>query len=139
VENAVLSYHPKTATCCAFETKNGHAPQHPFSVRAGSGRHHAKVVFAEVAARVGIDRSQIVGWILHAGGREVLNALQEAFALPDEACVRARRLWRNLEISQSVRVVFAASGPGARCSRWIVVAFFFWGRLSCHGALLEVG
>src|SRR5205085_2746330 len=54
------------------------APQVP-ALAAG----HAESVLAEVLAQTNVARSQIRGWVLHPGGRDVLNALRQKLSLKE--------------------------------------------------------
>src|SRR5713101_1416930 len=44
---------------------------------------HAARVFADMLAQTGVKREQIAAWILHAGGRDVLLAMQERLGLTE--------------------------------------------------------
>jgi alkylresorcinol/alkylpyrone synthase len=130
---------PKDRDLLRFDVKNGMlrnvlSPCVPFLAA-----RHAEKVFAEVAARAGTERSRIAGWILHAGGREVLNALQETFALSNEDIRSSSRILEEYGNLSSPFVLFALQAalkdnlPGGL---WWLCAF--GAGFSCHGALLEV-
>jgi predicted naringenin-chalcone synthase len=135
---SVLS--PKDRDLLRFETKNGMLRNILSPCVPVLAAHHAKAVFAEVAARVGINRGQIAGWILHAGGRDVLNALQEAFALPDEVVRSSAKILEEFGNLSSPFVLFtlqAALADSIPDGLWWLSSF--GAGFSCHGALLEVG
>jgi len=76
---------PAARDLLRFETRNGMlrnilSPEVP-----QLAARHAKQVFSDVTTAAGVTPSEIKEWIFHAGGREVLKALQEHFALPDRA------------------------------------------------------
>ena len=90
-------------------------------------------------ARNGLAQSDIAQWILHAGGRNVLAALQERLDLAPGDIERSSALLRRLGNISSPFVYFVlddalrAGAPGG----WWWVSSFGAG-FSCHGALLDV-
>jgi alkylresorcinol/alkylpyrone synthase len=131
---------PKDRDLLRFETKNGMLRNILSPCVPVLAAHYAKVVFAEVAARAGINQAQITGWILHAGGREVLNALQETFALPDEKVRSSAKILQEFGNLSSPSVLFSLQAALADTipDGWWWLSSFGAG-FSCHGALLEVG
>ena len=90
--------------------------------------------------RTGIAREEIAGWIMHAGGRDVLLALQERFDLPSDALRYSREAlneYGNLSSAFVYFVLDAALADGAPDGWWWMCAF--GAGFTCHGALLEVG
>jgi predicted naringenin-chalcone synthase len=135
---SVLS--PKDRDLLRFETKNGMLRNILSPCVPVLAAHHARAVFAEVAARAGIDQGQITGWILHAGGRDVLNALQETFALPDEAVRSSAKILEEYGNISSPFVLFALQAALAdKIPDGLWWLSSFGAGFSCHGALLEVG
>ena len=123
-----------------FEQKNGMlrnilAPQVPALVA-----QQVATVFDGALARAGVARSQISGWVLHPGGRDVLLALRERFQF-DRAttCAGARPCCVNTATSAAPRFyssckrALADAVPGGL---WWMSSF--GAGFSCHGALLEV-
>lgn len=96
-------------------------------------------VLQTVLRRAGIDVSQISAWIMHAGGRDVLGALQERLALaPEDLRYSAAvlREYGNLS-SAFVYFVLQAALAGGVAGGWWWLGSFGAG-FSCHGALLRV-
>jgi predicted naringenin-chalcone synthase len=44
-----------------------------------------------VSEREAVQRSEVTGWILHGGGRKVIEELQSHLSLGDEECASAAR------------------------------------------------
>ncbi len=101
---------------------------------------HAGEVCDELLAREGLDRSAIREWILHAGGRDVLNALQRRWSLPDSALRHSAGVLREHGNLSSPSVLFALASARAEAPEagWWWMSSFGAG-FTCHGALLEVG
>jgi alkylresorcinol/alkylpyrone synthase len=100
---------------------------------------HAYEVLETALARVGLVRGQIGGWIMHAGGRDVLLALEERLGLPPEALLYSRdalRKFGNLSSAFVYFVLDAAIRDEAPGGWWWMSSF--GAGFSCHGALLEV-
>jgi predicted naringenin-chalcone synthase len=100
---------------------------------------HAEQVLEKTLARAGLSRDQVSGWIMHAGGRDVLLALAARFRLAPEALRYSREALRNYGNLSSAFVYFvldaalADSAPGG----WWWLSSFGAG-FTCHGALLAV-
>jgi alkylresorcinol/alkylpyrone synthase len=101
---------------------------------------HAGKLFTETLARAQVDRSQIAGWVLHPGGRDVLTALRDALGLSDrdvrwsEAVLRE---YGNVSSSSVYFVLQNALNDSVPPGLWWMSSF--GAGFSCHGALLEVG
>ena len=100
---------------------------------------HVQKLLAGMLDRQSLKASEISEWILHAGGREVLVALQKQLNLTeDEICLSASVL-REVGNVSSPFVLFvleralARNEPGG----WWWMSSFGAG-FSCHGALLKV-
>ena len=100
---------------------------------------HAAVVLDSVLKNQGLSRQAIDTWIWHAGGRKVLEALQEDCGLA-AADVR----WSSQVLSEfgnvsspsvyfALQAALAGNAPGG----WWWMSSFGAG-FSCHGALLKV-
>jgi alkylresorcinol/alkylpyrone synthase len=90
-------------------------------------------------ARAGLSRDQVRGWILHAGGRDVLLALEERFGLDSEALRYSREALREYGNLSSAFVYFvldAALADAAPGGWWWMSSF--GAGFTCHGALLAV-
>lgn len=96
-------------------------------------------VLGTLLQRAGLDISQIGAWIVHAGGRDVLLALQERLGLapPDlRYSAAVLREYGNLS-SAFVYFVLQAALTGREPGGWWWLGSFGAG-FSCHGALLRV-
>jgi len=122
-----------------FEQKNGLlrnilTPEVPSLAAQSVG-----AVLDDTLARNQLSRSQISGWILHPGGRDVLLALREKLSLSghevrwSEAVLRE---YGNMSSSSVWFVLQAALAEGAPGGWWWMTSF--GAGFSCHGALLEV-
>ncbi len=155
---AVLSQEPKPGaravkwgasrtTICAkdrdllrFEHKNGMlrnilSPEVP-----SLAKRHSEQVLKATLAEAGVAREQITAWIWHAGGRNVLQALQEQFGLSAEDVRWSAGVLRDYGNISSGCVYFvlqAALAENAPGGFWWMSSF--GAGFSCHGALLEVG
>jgi len=100
---------------------------------------YAQQVQNTVLARAGLDSGDIQAWILHAGGRDVLQAVQRRFDLPPEALRYSAAMLREYGNLSSAFVYFvlqAALADGAPAGWWWLSAF--GAGFACHGALLAV-
>jgi predicted naringenin-chalcone synthase len=101
---------------------------------------HAGKLFTDTLARANVDRSDVAGWILHPGGRDVLVALRDALGLSDrdvrwsEAVLRE---YGNVSSSSVYFVLQNALNDSVPPGIWWMSSF--GAGFSCHGALLEVG
>jgi alkylresorcinol/alkylpyrone synthase len=100
---------------------------------------YAGVVFSQVAQRADVKRKEIANWILHAGGRDVLLALQRQFALEERdlkwSAVMLRQLG-NVSSPFVYHVLEYALSHYATSGWWWMSSF--GAGFSCHGALLVV-
>ena len=90
-------------------------------------------------AREGRAREEISGWILHAGGREILSAIRERLALSEEDTRWSAGVLREYGNVSSPCVYFvlqAALNDEAAGGSWWMSSF--GAGFSCHGALLDV-
>jgi predicted naringenin-chalcone synthase len=96
-------------------------------------------LFLEMLHRYLLKRSEINGWILHAGGREVLAALQKSLGLDETDLRLSAGVLCDFGNVSSPFVLFvleralAQNAPGG----WWWLSSFGAG-FSCHGALLQV-
>ena len=96
-------------------------------------------VLDTVLGRAGLRAADIRAWILHAGGRDVLQALQRSLSLqPQDLRYSASMLreYGNLSSAFVYFVIEAALADDAAAGWWWLSAF--GAGFSCHGALLEV-
>jgi alkylresorcinol/alkylpyrone synthase len=101
---------------------------------------NALAVLGTVLERGRLMPSDVSAWILHAGGRDVLQAIEERFELgPSELRYSAEilREYGNLSSAFVYFVLQAALDDGAPDGWWWLSSF--GAGFSCHGALLKVG
>jgi alkylresorcinol/alkylpyrone synthase len=100
---------------------------------------HAEEVLNQALARTNVVRDRIAGWIMHAGGRDVLLALQERLAVDFEAFRYSREALREYGNLSSAFVYFVldAALEDAAPGGWWWMSSFGAG-FTCHGALLAV-
>ncbi len=100
---------------------------------------HAHRLLQTVLADAGIAQADIRGWIMHAGGRDVLQSLQKKFDVaPGDFHYSAAILrdYGNLSSAFVYFVLQAAIDDGAEGGWWWLSSF--GAGFSCHGALLAV-
>jgi len=100
---------------------------------------HAERLLADVLARHGLDVEAIAAWILHAGGRDVLQALAARLDRDTDSFRYSAAMLREYGNLSSAFVYFvleAALADRAAGGWWWLSAF--GAGFSCHGALLEV-
>src|SRR6185437_3374172 len=100
---------------------------------------YAGEVLETVLRRTGLDAAHIAAWIMHAGGRDVLLALQERLRLPPQKLAYSAAVlseYGNLSSAFVYFVLQAALAGGAAGGRWWLGSF--GAGFSCHGALLKV-
>jgi alkylresorcinol/alkylpyrone synthase len=100
---------------------------------------NAETVLDRVLGENGVSRASITTWILHAGGRDVLQALQEHLGLPAGAIdwsAGVLSAFGNLSSPFVLFVLKAALSGNAPPGMWWIASF--GAGFSSHGALLEV-
>ena len=100
---------------------------------------HAATVLDQVLARADVPRSQVQGWVMHPGGRDVLLALRERLGLSEHDLrwsAAVLREFGNLSSASVFFVLQAALGDSAPAGYWWMSSF--GAGFSSHGALLEV-
>jgi alkylresorcinol/alkylpyrone synthase len=100
---------------------------------------YAERVLGTILRRAQLDISQISSWIVHAGGRDVLLALQERLGIPPQELrysASVLREYGNLSSAFVYFVLQAALAGGAAGGTWWLGTF--GAGFSCHGALLQV-
>jgi predicted naringenin-chalcone synthase len=130
---------PTTRDLLRFEQKDGRlrnilTPQVP-----GLAAKYAERVLMQVLDRHGLSREEISAWIWHAGGRDVLTALQEQLGLDQSAMRWSAGVLKELgNVSSSFvfHVLERALHQGAPSGHWWMSSF--GAGFSCHGALLKV-
>ncbi len=100
---------------------------------------HARTVLDDVLAGEGLERGAIDAWILHAGGRRVLDELRGSLALGHDDIRFSAAILRDYGNLSSPFVLFvlqAALAARVRPGWWWMSSF--GAGFSCHGALLKV-
>ena len=100
---------------------------------------HAERVLSEVLENAGVARHEISGWVLHAGGRDVLLAMQQRLRLTERDLRWSAGVLREFGNLSSPFVYFVlqtALADDAPDGYWWLSAF--GAGFSCHGALLKV-
>ncbi|MGZ5158480.1 MAG: 3-oxoacyl-[acyl-carrier-protein] synthase III C-terminal domain-containing protein [Caldimonas sp.] len=100
---------------------------------------YAERVLETVLERAGLHGDDIAAWIMHAGGRDVLLALERRFEVDHEAFRYSAAMLReygNLSSAFVYFVLAAALADGAPGGWWWLSSF--GAGFSCHGALLKV-
>jgi predicted naringenin-chalcone synthase len=90
-------------------------------------------------ADAGVKRDRITGWILHTGGRDVLQALRNKLGLSESDVRHSTAVLRKFGNLSSPTVLFVlerALHDAVPDGLWWMSAF--GAGFSCHGALLEV-
>lgn len=100
---------------------------------------YAQRVLGTVLGRAGLHQGHISQWIMHAGGRDVLQALERRLELEPAALRYSAAMLREYGNLSSAFVYFvleAALADDAAAGWWWLSSF--GAGFSCHGALLEV-
>jgi predicted naringenin-chalcone synthase len=100
---------------------------------------HARAVLADTLERNGVPRQEIRAWIVHAGGRKVLEILARELGLPAQELRWSSQMLREYGNLSSPFVLFVlrAALDGDAPPGWWWMSSFGAG-FSCHGALLKV-
>lgn len=122
-----------------FEQKNGMLRNILTPPVPQLAARNAELVLDKVLEKAGVSRSQISTWIWHAGGRDVLAALQQRLSL-----AAADLNWSSTVLSEFgnlsspfVYFVLQAALRGNAPGGWWWLSSFGAG-FSCHGALLQI-
>lgn len=108
------------------------------AVPALAGQHAAEALRL-LSAQTGVAQNAITGWMMHAGGRDVLLAMQEQLQLQPAALRYSRNTLRDYGNLSSAFVYFvldAALADAAPGGWWWLCSF--GAGFTCHGALLAV-
>jgi len=100
---------------------------------------YAKEALETTLERAHLSQAAITAWIMHAGGRDVLTALEERLQLDGDALRYSRQVLREYGNLSSAFVYFvldAALADAAPGGWWWLSSF--GAGFSCHGALLAV-
>jgi alkylresorcinol/alkylpyrone synthase len=130
---------PQTRQALRFEQHQGMLRNILTPAVPGLAAGYADRVLETVLHRAQLRAQQISTWIVHAGGRDVLQALEQRLHLrPEDLRYSAAMLreYGNLSSAFVYFVLQAALTDAAPGGWWWLTAF--GAGFSCHGALLEV-
>jgi predicted naringenin-chalcone synthase len=122
-----------------FEHKNGMLRNILSPLVPDLAACHAAQVFQEVTGKAEIPRDRLAGWVLHPGGRDVLQAVGERLGLQQNDTRWSREVlehYGNLSSPSVYFVLDAAFNDSPVSGSWWMSSF--GAGFSCHGALLEV-
>jgi 3,5-dihydroxyphenylacetyl-CoA synthase len=133
------SLDPATRDLLRFETKGGMLRNILTPSVPGLAAKSAADLFESLAVKSGVKHKDISGWIFHAGGRDVLIALQKELRLQEKDLRWSAEVLRDLGNVSSpfvFHVLERALNNGAPGGLWWMCSF--GAGFSCHGALLKV-
>ncbi|MBA3696352.1 MAG: stilbene synthase [Methylotenera sp.] len=130
---------PSHRDALKFETRQGMLRNVLTRAVPQLAAEHALHVLLTVLERAGLKPHDINTWIMHAGGRDVLDAVELHFALQHSDLRYSAAMLRQYGNLSSAFVYFvlqAALADSAPSGWWWLSSF--GAGFSCHGALLEV-
>jgi alkylresorcinol/alkylpyrone synthase len=140
------THHPEERDLLRFEQKHGLLRNILSPCVPVVAARHARALLDQISAHGSptsptgsFSPGDIAAWILHAGGREVMAALQAEFGLSREQLSWSAEILRQFGNLSSPFVLFvlqAALAGGAPAGKWWMCSF--GAGFSCHGAILEV-
>jgi len=131
--------NPAERDALLFQTQGGMLRNVLTRPVPGLAADHAGEVLLRVLRETGVEQTDIAAWIMHAGGRDVLIALQSRLQLTTDDLRYSANMLREYGNMSSAFVYFvlqAALCDDAAPGWWWMSSF--GAGFSCHGALLEV-
>jgi len=131
--------NPAQRDALLFQTQGGMLRNVLTRPVPGLAADHADQVLLRVLRETGVAQTDIAAWIMHAGGRDVLIALQSRLQLTTDDLRYSANMLREYGNMSSAFVYFvlqAALCDDAAPGWWWMSSF--GAGFSCHGALLEV-
>jgi polyketide synthase Type III len=131
--------NPAQRDALLFQTQGGMLRNVLTRSVPGVAADHAERVLLRVLRETGVAQKDIAAWIMHAGGRDVLSALQNRLQLSADDLRYSANMLREYGNMSSAFVYFvlqAALCDDAAPGWWWMSSF--GAGFSCHGALLEV-
>jgi 3,5-dihydroxyphenylacetyl-CoA synthase len=131
--------NPAERKALLFETQGGMLRNVLTRTVPGLAADHAAQVLHTATRAAGLEPADISAWIMHAGGRDVLLALQSRLKISaDDLRYSADMLRRHGNMSSAFVyfVLQAALSDNAKPGWWWMSSF--GAGFSCHGALLKV-
>jgi alkylresorcinol/alkylpyrone synthase len=130
---------PEHRDALRFETRGGRLRNILTLPVPRLAAEHARQVLGNALDEHGVDRGEITSWVMHAGGRRVMDEVGHALALrPHDVRHSAAVLARfgNLSSPFVLFVLERALQEREPAGLWWMSSF--GAGFSCHGALLEV-
>jgi alkylresorcinol/alkylpyrone synthase len=123
-----------------FRTEGGHLRNvlsREVPTRAGEA---CRTITDKLLARYGLDTSNVDHWVIHAGGKAVLDSIEWALKLPADALATARNVMRRCGNMSSPTVLFVLdethrTGHPQKGQRAVLSSF--GAGFAAHAALLE--
>jgi alkylresorcinol/alkylpyrone synthase len=131
--------NPEVRDLLRFEHKNGMLRNILSPLVPELAAKHASQVFDEVTSASIIPRENVCGWVLHPGGRDVLNAIAGRLGLKESDTRWSEEVLSNYGNLSSPSVFFvldAAFHDSPQSGMWWMSSF--GAGFSCHGAVLDV-
>ena len=138
-ESSVSITAPAERDALRFEHRNGLLRNVLTRAVPQLAAEHAGEALRLALARAGMEKGSVTGWMMHAGGRDVLLAIEEQLRLDPEALRYSRstlREYGNLSSAFVYFVLAAALADSAPGGWWWLNSF--GAGFTCHGALLAV-
>ncbi len=132
--------NPAERKALMFEQRDGMLRNVLSRAVPGLAADYAHQVLKTVLGRAGLGKADVNTWVMHAGGRDVLLALERELGLgPQDLRYSAAMLYEygNLSSAFVYFVLEAALADHAPDGWWWLSSF--GAGFSCHGALLKVG
>jgi predicted naringenin-chalcone synthase len=130
---------PELRDLLRFEQRSGML-RNLLSIRVPSlAANEVRSVFSGLISREALAPQAISEWILHPGGRDVLNAIRERLDLQPESLRHSEKVLREFGNLSSASIFFVlqeALSDSARPGFWWLSSF--GAGFTCHGALLKV-
>ena len=131
---------PEWRDCLRFRTEGGHLRNVLSREVPGRAGEACSTVVHQLLEEHGLDMYHVDHWVVHAGGKAVLDAVQQALALPPDALDSARRVLRWSGNMSSPTVLFVLQEeqqlrPPRRGERAVLTSF--GAGFAAHAALIE--
>ena len=130
---------PDHRTALMFEKRDGMLRNILSREVPALAAQYAQQVLKTVLGRAGLHKADVSAWIMHAGGRDVLHALERSLKLTGSDLGYSAAMLREYGNMSSAFVYFvlqAALRDNAPGGWWWLSTF--GAGFSCHGALLKV-
>ncbi|MDF3036280.1 MAG: Chalcone and stilbene synthase domain protein [Paucimonas sp.] len=131
---------PESRDALRFEKRNGMLRNILTREVPDLAATRARSVLHQVLSRTGVNQADIATWIMHAGGRDVLAAVEKKLELQSgdlRYSAAMLREYGNLSSAFVYYVLNAALQDGAEDGWWWMSSF--GAGFACHGALLKAG